>query len=177
MLDLTPFCEIVQVVGSVRRRAPVVHDIEILLLPKPGTVKDLFGGLMDGSLFDENFPNLVKQWDAQIMQNGPKRKKLRLCEGPVLELRVGTLAGWAVETVISTGPAEFSQKCVTIRRKSGYLPSNCRVSDGWQVFRNEHLVKLKDESDFLKLLGFPGDLDPEERNGAMVPVSAETVMV
>jgi DNA polymerase/3'-5' exonuclease PolX len=163
-------------VGSVRRRAPVVHDIEILMLPKPGTVKDLFGGLLDGNLFEENFPNLVKQWNAQIMQNGPKRKKLRLSEGPVLELRVGTLAGWAVETVISTGPAEFSRKCVTIRKKSGFLPSNCRVSDGWQVFRNEHLVPMRKESDFLQLLGFPADLPPEARHDNLAPgVSAETV--
>lgn len=70
-------------------------------------------------------------------------------------------AQWGVLSVIRTGPARFSQQCVTPRTKNGWLPSDCIVRDG-QVFRGEKEIRMPEEIDFLKFLGLDW-IEPADR--------------
>jgi len=176
--DLEPYCVPgrLVVVGSVRRKAATVGDIEVMLMPLPSTARDLFGQVVAGAnQVEEHFEQLAAQWGAQVLMAGPKKKTLRLREGLKLEIHLSNSAAWGVEMVIRTGPEEFTRRCVTARRQSGYLPSNCRVTDGWQVRRGAGYVPMPTEGAFLQFLGFAPNLAPESRSGNLRPgVSVET---
>jgi DNA polymerase/3'-5' exonuclease PolX len=160
-------------VGSVRRQKQTgVHDLEILLIPLPGTLRDLFGNPLVGNRLDEEIERLAREWGARLLTNGPRKKRLLTPEGPTLEILISSPTRWAVEMVIETGDKDFSHKCVTKRRLGGYLPSDCGVKDGWQVYRNGKNIPLLEEADFLMFLGFPGDLEPARRNGKLHPAYA-----
>jgi DNA polymerase/3'-5' exonuclease PolX len=165
---LEPYVERACIVGSVRRGKSEVHDIEILVIPLPGTQRDLFGAPQANRL-EENIYSLSKVWHAELRMNGPQIKKLGLGEGPVLEIYLSTLERWGVEMVIKTGNKEFAHNCVTARRQGGYLPSDCKIRDGWKVYRGEKWLPMPDERDFLIFLGFPGELAPAVRNGDLRP--------
>jgi hypothetical protein len=126
--------------------------------------------LTDRNRLDENIHWLACKWQAKLLIDGPHKKSLKLVEGPVLEIYVSTLRRWGVEMVIKTGDSDFSHKCVTARRQGGYLPSDCVIKNGWQVYRGEKVIPMAEEWDFLKFLGFPEDLPAEGRCGALKPV-------
>jgi DNA polymerase/3'-5' exonuclease PolX len=163
--DLLPFCEPdrVIVVGSVRRLKPIVHDIELIVIPKTAPMNSLFGDEMGRvSLLENAWPELVRKWNAQSVKAGPKYKKVLLPEGLHLEINISDPVRWGVEMVIKTGPAEFSHKCVTIRQQSGWLPSNCVIKDGWKVYQNGNPVAMPTEEKFLDFIGL-GWIDPKDR--------------
>lgn len=39
--ELTPFCDRIEIAGSIRRRRPMVGDIDLVVLPKPGQLEAL----------------------------------------------------------------------------------------------------------------------------------------
>jgi hypothetical protein len=67
-----------------------------------------------------------------------------------LEINISDVVRWPVELAIKTGPAEFAKKLVTHRRRGGYLPSDCRISDGWQVFQGGERLAFADERAFIE---------------------------
>jgi hypothetical protein len=160
----------IQIVGSVRRQKKAgVHDIELLCIPEPGTQTDLFGALLPGNMLDENIERKAREWHAKLLVNGPMTKRMVLPEGPKLEIYISTPGRWGVEMVIKTGDAEFSKLCVTQRVYRGFLPNDSVIKDGWQVYRNGTRCPMLEEADFLEYIGFPGDLDPVIRSGALLP--------
>lgn len=175
LADLAPYCERYQVVGSIRRKKLFVHDIEIMVISHPSVSVDMFGNSLEGTMLQDAFPHLVKSWGATVIQSGQKAKRLQMPNGITLELHLSRPESWAVETVIRTGPAEFSRKVVTPRRHGGYLPSDCRIHDGWQVFRGARNIPMDSERSFLDFLGM-GWIEPQTRNEYLTPgVSVETV--
>jgi len=154
----------IQAVGSLRRHKAVVHDLEIMLIPSRLT--DLLN-VAYGSRFEECYLELVKKWRGKVEQAGPRKKKIILPNGLPLELHVSSFESWSVELAIRTGPAEFSHKCVMPRKHRGWLPSDCRVHDGWQVFRGSTVIPMASERDFLAFLGL-GWVEPWDRTGDLV---------
>jgi DNA polymerase/3'-5' exonuclease PolX len=158
-----PFCERAMIVGSVRRSKPEVHDIELLIIPQTTPKTDLFGTVVGSiSAFEMAFSALAKSWGARVVMDGPRNKKLITSEHIPLEIYVSDCQRWGVETVIKTGPKDFSERCVTIKQHAGYLPSNCEIKDGWKVYRGQTVIPMPDEKDFLDFLGL-GWLEPEKR--------------
>lgn len=163
LTDLLPFCSQAMVVGSVRRDKPSVHDIEFLLIPVMKDLKNMFGEVTAHTyILDHEMQDIAKKWDAKIVKAGMHYKKLFLAEGIPLDIFISDETRWGVETVIRTGPAEFSKRCVTIRQQGGYLPSNCKIKDGWQVYRGETLIPMPTEQAFLDFLGL-GWIDLQDR--------------
>ena len=163
MTDLQPYCERFLVVGSVRRCKPVVHDIEFLVIPKQTQTTDMFGTAGKPTIeLDAVIGDLVRGWNASLITNGERLKKVILAEGLPLEINISSETRWAVESVIKTGPADFSRRVVTTRRQGGLLPSNCVIKDGWQVYRNGSLVPMQNEEEFLEFLEL-GWINPQER--------------
>ncbi len=174
---ITPFCQagMVQIVGSVRRHKAEVGDLEILAIPVPEIVFDLFSGdghndtNLGNNLLQHNLPDVLNRHGAgwSFEKNGPKYKRIKTREGICLDLYLSTLESWPVELAIRTGPAEFSHKCVMPRRQGGWLPSDCRVREHWQVFRNAKLLQIGSERQFLNLLGL-GWVEPWDRTANLV---------
>ena len=160
--ELTPFCERIEIAGSIRCKKDHVGDIEMVAIPKfESWGNELFGkpityNALEKVIFEARKNGLV------LIKNGDRYKQMHLVEGINLDLFICLPpAQFGVIFLIRTGPAEFSKKVVTQKRIGGYLPSDCVVREG-QVLRDDVLIPMSEEEDFLELLGMPG-LKPEER--------------
>lgn len=157
ILNLKPYCQRIEIAGSLRRQKPVVHDIEICIIPK--MAKNLFGySVCDLTLLGSySWIRLGK-----LIKGGFRYKQIALNEGINLDLFIVLPpAQWGVIFAIRTGPADFSKWIVTPRKHGGCLPSDCRVQDGG-VYRHSKLIPMPEEQDFLDFLGL-GWVEPFER--------------
>jgi len=157
------FCESALVVGSVRRLRPVVHDVELLIVPRTQAQAGLFGptGATE-SLFELAFSKIVEELAAHVQTAGPARKRIVLPSGLPVDIFISDAERVGVETVIVTGPAAFSKMAVTRRQRGGWLPSDCVITNGWRVYRGAVWVPMPTEEAFLDFLGL-GWIPPEDR--------------
>lgn len=169
-----PFCEIVKVLGSIRRRKSEVGDIEIGVMPRvvvesePG---DLFG-------------------DTQVSVNAQLRECKRLIAAGVLGLRPNkngvptcgegiqflTYKGfaldvfgclepdaWGVTVLIRTGSGDFNQRIVRQRVQGGtVLPMGMRFDGGRLIDRGVPVV-TRTERDVFEAIGMDW-VRPEDRH-------------
>lgn len=188
---VTPACEKVLVVGSVRRGRQDVHDLELLCLPKEGHPAPEFGNreLMFATHLDRVFYDLEKAHKLRKIQGGPKAKRFAvnlphygltqyLNEFHAEFYIITPPAQWGVGAVIRTGPARdsdhFSKYCVTRRSFGGALPDGYRVKH-LAVWREDQLdakgeplrgqtpMAMPEEQDFLDFLGL-GWIEPQARH-------------
>jgi DNA polymerase/3'-5' exonuclease PolX len=174
-----------QVVGSVRRRRAVVHDIEILVAPllevgevnlfgDPTAYRDLLEGFCRDQLRDGVFSHRLSA-DGKRADGG---KYKRLWFAPSAALRAGsvgfdlficrpaalhadTAQEWGVLEALRTGPAEFSRRLVTQRADGGLLPFGMRVADG-VLWRGNTRIETPDERAFFAAIGVDY-IEPGER--------------
>jgi len=143
--QFAPFCQRIEIAGSIRRQKPEPGDIEICAMPhlQPG---GLFGDPVS-SLAGFDYGQL-----GQVIKGGQRYVQVALHQGINLDLfLVLPPAQWGVIFTLRTGPDRFSRKCVTQRCKGGTLPSYLRVEHG-AVWEGETLVPTPDESDFFRVL-------------------------
>jgi DNA polymerase/3'-5' exonuclease PolX len=158
--DLAPYCERIEIAGSVRRKKPEnIKDIEIVCIPK--SEPNLFGESLPIVLYD-GLLSLVFNWDAEIVKNGPKYKQFAL---PMtkLDLFITTPECWGVIFAIRTGPADYSKWLVTSQSYGGALPFGYCVKDGRVSYDGVLLQATPEEDDFFRLLGIASTPEPWER--------------
>lgn len=136
---LRPQCNRIAVAGSIRRRKPLVKDIEIVASPLIElTAVDLFGTLHDETdmlhaacdrlLADGT---VAQRLDVNGRPRWGKRLKLLSYQGVSVDLfAVMPPASWGVIYAIRTGSAEFSHRFVTAKSIGGALPPYMLVRDG-----------------------------------------------
>lgn len=161
--ELLPYCERLEIAGSIRRKKPMVGDIEMVAIPKFETWgHDLLGNPTLHNALEEEVSYKFRNNGLVFTKSGPRYKQIQLQEGINLDLFIVLPpAQWGVIFLLRTGPEVFSKMAVTQRNKGGHLPSYCLVKDG-QVFRYGELFPTPEEDDYLELLGLPG-LKPEAR--------------
>ena len=142
---LIPHCDRVEIAGSIRRGKPIVHDIDIVIMPKP-----------EASLV---LDSLIASMGA-VELNGPKTKRLRLPQDNItIDIYLATPATWATLLLIRTGSKENNIRlCSLARRKGWYLKAN---GDGLIDHRGNR-VAGDSEEDIYKALGIPYQ-KPQER--------------
>jgi len=144
---LAPFCEQVAIAGSVRRRAPLVKDIEIVCQPK-----EAFQDFDLKSAFEYR----------TAIKDGKRYKQLVLPEGIKLDLFiVRPPAQWGMILAIRTGDAEFSKRLVT-NKPWGFLPIGYKVKDG-AIWKGDELIETPDEQDVFRICGM-NFIYPEDRS-------------
>ena len=117
---LMPYCQRIEIAGSIRRRKSEAGDIDIVAEPK--RVPHLFGVPFWQGIPTENLGLVVK--------NGLRYKQVLLTEKIYLDLFiVHPLAQLGVILAIHTGSTEFSHKLVS-HTPYGYLPKEYIVKDG-----------------------------------------------
>lgn len=149
--QLAPFCERIEVAGSVRRRKAEVGDIEIVAIPRSMT--DLFGAPLPDHALDTFEYSTI----GRVEMGGHKYKKIALTEGPQLDLFIVTPpAQWGIQFLIRTGPAEYSHALVTPKWHGGLLPSHLQVKDGAVWNRNTgEILETPEEENVYNLLDIP----------------------
>ena len=172
---LRPACERIEVVGSVKRAdKPDVHDIELLLIPKPGYPRPEFGArAIYKSHLDKTLSHLMDIGSLRQpikKANGEKYKKFAIVQHSqlndfCLDLFIVNELTWGLQNVIRTGPRLFSHCFVTNqgmtafdretgRSYKGLLPVEYSYIRGeTKIMRGEDVLSLPEESDAIALLG------------------------
>lgn len=150
---LAPFCERIEVAGSIRRRRPLVGDIEIVALPR--RQRNLFGEPVNSPTELDVF---LAEKGVAFLKNGDKYKSFGYGRHKVDLFLPASAAHWGCVFTIRTGSAEFSQWLVTEPcRKRGGMFRDGRL---WVAGR---LVDTPEEADVFTALGVPW-VPPEERD-------------
>lgn len=105
---LSPYCEEIEIAGSVRRRKPTVNDIDIVLIEK------LSAWLILSSLIATI---------GRIELNGDKIKRLWYGDkqsGIAIDIYIATPATWATLLLIRTGSKESNIRLATIAKRQGW---------------------------------------------------------
>ncbi len=176
---LAPNCHRIQVAGSYRRQTPVIHDIELVCIPR--TV-EWFNP--EPSLFDvaENvngvwaaFNTLKYQGRAVPIGRGTPDllwhtkggmdlgeptsrmfKVLLVVPSITVDVFMTTPERWGCIMTIRTGPADFSRNLVTAAKKLGM-----RFSDG-RLWRGDEILETPEERNVFTEMRTPW-IEPQER--------------
>lgn len=169
LLELLPYCNKIDIAGSVRRKREYVKDIEIVCVPKTNLSFDVF-----------DFPQInrdrlfIKQVYAlgRLVKGNPingRYVKILVRDEIKIDIFITTPEDYYRIFAIRTGPAEYSHK--TIARKWSQMgwvgtPEGLRLKK--QIDQEEKPINLilppawKSERDFFAWLGIVY-LDPEDR--------------
>ena len=152
---LTPYCDRIQVAGSIRRQKENIGDIEMVVIQKPSL--DLFGELVISA---EPVKSALLAAGYILKLGG--NKYLKCLAGNVqCDIFITTPEQWGVIYTIRTGSADFSHRLVTPKMHGGLMPSNMRVKDG-RVWIGETVQETREEIDVFNLFGL-GWVEPKER--------------
>lgn len=157
---IKPFCERVEIAGSIRRDVPWVGDIEIVAIPKPAVnlfgEKDYDPGEIYAALEGDglNPPVIEKKGDFYA------RFKFF---GIYVDLFIATPEKWGCIFLIRTGSADFSRRLVTKKWQNGYCPDDLYFSEGrlWSINESD-AFSTPEEKDVFRIIGIEY-VDPEQR--------------
>lgn len=159
LAKLRPHVKRAEIAGSVRRRRPLVKDVEIVA--EPLDVPDgLFGETRPGA---SELREIVATW-GHVSKGGEKYIQIEDVLGSGLNLDLFLVtppASWAAILAIRTGPADYSQMLVTRLRGRFMRCEQGRVQrsvpgQGWTE------VPTPTEADFFAACGVAW-VPPEER--------------
>jgi len=154
---IRPFCERVEIAGSLRRGEAKVGDVEIVVAPLTRTVQGLFGPMEENALL--TFP-----WSAwgRLERGGDRYKRILTAQGIALDVFIVLPpAQFGVIHLMRTGPRGFSQWFVTPRKRGGGLPSYLKVREG-AIWHGKEIVPTPNEEDVFRVLGMDF-IPPSER--------------
>jgi DNA polymerase/3'-5' exonuclease PolX len=165
-------CDRLEVAGSIRRGKPMVGDIELVAIGRVTTEED---GLWGGLRRVEHLPVAIDALIAQGVlaphptdpKRGPRYSKLVLAAtGMQLDLFSPPAASFGLILLIRTGPADYSQRLVTIMKR-GRHPHHVaggELHEGTACWGGTSciVVPTLDELDVYAALGLPF-VPPEDR--------------
>jgi len=108
---LTPYCDRIEIAGSIRRRKPIVHDIDIVLIEKP-----------EAALIMPSILTTI----GTLTLNGSKIKRLRNDEASIdIDIYFATPVSWSTLLLIRTGSKENNIRlAIAAKRKGWQLKAN-----------------------------------------------------
>jgi len=156
---LSEYCDRIEIAGSIRRECAEVNDIDIVLIPKPGAMKDIKtlcletwadqdAGLLTG---DEQKP----KWGDRMAVFWHKGKTQ-------IDLYFADAHTWQTLLLIRTGSKEHNIKLCSIAKEKGMA----LAADGSGVYadrQREKQVRVTCEADIFEALGVDY-VEPPERS-------------
>lgn len=152
-----------RVVGSLRRKCAEVHDVDIVLVPKAGQMRDLLGHVITGDLLAVRLDALLR---AEIIRPPDQpcagqdiRRVIHTGTGVPVDIFSATHANYWSVVVCRTGPVEHNIRMIQ-RAKSRGLTWN--PQRGFTDAAGHDFAPLASEEDFFSRLQLPY-ARPEER--------------
>lgn len=154
--EMSPYCERIEIAGSIRREKAEVKDIEIVAVPRWTVDTEKI------QLFDVAQVNLLYRWathnlrwikpgTAEIVDWMPKADgkywRALVDEGIKLDLFITTLEQWGIIFMIRTGSAEYSRGLMTYAK----LCTPYRVQDGHLTLDGQPVPTFEEEDVFAAL--------------------------
>ncbi len=151
--QLRPHCIRAEIAGSIRRKRPLVGDIEIVAIPKPYSTGGLFS--------DYGIATVVNQWEkvkGDMVYGKTKYTQRILPNGIALDLFLTTEENWGMTFALRTGSADYSYKVLA----SSWVSLGYKSEDGY-LCKDGKRYPMKEERDLFELLGLRY-VEPEKRN-------------
>ncbi|MDO8513940.1 MAG: hypothetical protein Q7S50_00125 [bacterium] len=148
--QLRSHCIRIEIAGSIRRKKPMVGDIEIVAIPKPYST----------GMFEDGLASVVNQWEkvkGEMIYGKVKYTQRILPEGIKLDLFFLEESNWGHLFAIRTGSDEYSKMLALRWTQRGFK------SDGGYLFRDGERYESREEADLFKIVGLPY-AEPEDRN-------------
>ena len=168
---LAPWCERIEIAGSIRRGKREPKDVEIVFWPREvASAMTLFEAhKVDAT--DRVIADLVEDgfwaFDEKVKRDGPRYKRLvHAASGAVVELFRADGSNWGYIYVLRTGPSDFNKAIVSKPWQGGVLPLEIKVEEGY-VYRRGIRVPVPDEATFFKLWELPL-IPPKKRSAGAV---------
>jgi DNA polymerase (family 10) len=152
---LRPYCERIEIGGSIRRKKKTVGDIEIVAIPKVKKALDLFGQptgeeelMISQGIDDAN----TREWFwLKTISMGHRYWKLANARNqnfPIDLFLVRPPAQWGPIFALRTGSADFSKRLMTALRARGYRSEDGRILD-----KKDNLIDCPEEQDVFEVAG------------------------
>lgn len=146
---LSPYCDQIEVAGSVRRRRPSVGDLEVVCTPKPYEATPLFAS---------GLALVVNRWE-KVRGDLPCRYTRRILpSGLHLDLFMVDPAGFGLQLAIRTGSAEWSHHVLA----TTWVRAGFRSKDGLLRDAAGRIRHLPTERALFDLIGLPW-VEPTDR--------------
>lgn len=167
---LEPYCQRIEIAGSIRRKKPTVGDIEILYIPKSGFA------LMEGDLMETEVEDLCEEFVKTLLKDGTmelrrksddttafgKRVKLlrfRACQTPVDLFRC-TPPEWANNLLSRTGGKDNNILIASSALKIGL--EWLAFGSGFLNTQTREIIPVSCEEDAYRIVNLPFQ-PPENR--------------
>ncbi len=169
---LAPYCERIELAGSLRRQKSHVGDIEIVAIPR--RTRDLFGRPMPGPSALDAF---LDERAVTFTKRGEKYQQFTY-GAFVVDLFLPTAETWGSVFTIRTGSAEFSHWLVNPQPR-GACPWSVRFggkdAHPGRLLHDGRLLATPEEADVFAAVGLEW-IPPAERHGAIAnPARVEPV--
>jgi len=109
---IADLCTAIEVFGSIRRRRPQVHDIDMALIPKPF----MWSGTILNRL-KKHFE--AKGVDFYLHKAGPGMAQIWLDHDFSVDIWVATASNWGLIRLLKTGSAQHNIKLSSIAKRQG----------------------------------------------------------
>jgi DNA polymerase/3'-5' exonuclease PolX len=146
--QLKPYCERIEIAGSLRRKKDEIGDIEIVAIPKPFEI----------GLLQSGIAKVVNQWEKVKGELPCKYTQRILPSGIKLDLFFAEEGNWGLIYAIRTGSAEFSRYVLA----NGWVRNGFNSSGGY-LFKYDKKFEVREEKDLFNLIGIHY-VEPENRN-------------
>jgi DNA polymerase/3'-5' exonuclease PolX len=160
--ELAPFCDRIEIAGSIRRCKPEVGDIEIVAIPtRVHHEPDLFTSVADDHVrfvAFQKFCDLVNRWPAGKGKSTGKYTQRILPEGIKLDLFMADKDNWGLIYAIRTGSAAFSHHVLA----NAWVRAGYHSMEGHLV-KGFHKIPVREERDLFDLIGVAWQ-EPQKRN-------------
>lgn len=164
MVDLLePYCDRIEIAGSIRREKPDVGDVEIVCIPKMVTMTNLLGESISHREPSDISAALIIDGFV-LAKNGDHFKQAHLPNGAInFDIFLTTPECWGMIFTIRTGSADFTHRLVTPRSQGGMMPSYLQAKDGRIVERETgNKLDTPEEADVFKALKVEW-IEPKDR--------------
>lgn len=161
--DLEPYCERIQIAGSIRRGKPEVGDVEILYVPRVEMEAgaDLFGTLEPRNLADEELTEWItegflrKRLNAKGSEMWGEKNKLGVDSGSGIPVDFfsTTHENWYNAMVCRTGPSD-SNKAIAMKANEMGLTWNV-YGCGFKNLATGEILPMKSEAQVFATVGLP----------------------
>lgn len=148
--QLAPFCDRIEIAGSIRRCKPHVKDIEIVAIPKPYSI----------GLFEDGIASVVNKWEkvkGELDYLTCKYIQCKLTDGIKLDLFFAKPDNWGLILAIRTGSAEFSHQILA----QGWVKKGYRSRDGY-LWMYDKKYPIYEEKELFSRIGVDY-VEPEKR--------------
>ncbi len=137
--QLAPYCDRIEIAGSIRRKKPNVKDIEIVAIVNYW-----------GDIFGPGICDVVTKWPRVKGKLPCKYTQRLLPQGIKLDLFFATPENWGLVYATRTGPAGYSHHVLA----KGWVKSGYKSIDGY-ITSNGVQIPIYEEEDLFHLIGIP----------------------